>query len=333
MKRNEKIFVLYDEDEEYSRLMCEYLMGCKNLPWKIVGCTSRRDLDLLCESITPEVILSAASVYEESIAQKSNVRPIILNDGEDIRGMSVVEKYQPADETLKGILKIYSGCISDDSVPELLPEGNKAMLIGVFSPIRRCYQTTFSVLMGRLLSERGKVLYLSFEFCEGFDELSDGDGSGNLSDLVYFINSPQPVFSMRFRSMVRNIAGLDYIPCAVSGTDIAEIPEDEWKAFLTRICVLEKYSYVILDLSESVRGIFEVLRMCDKIFTLTGNDRTAKKKIESYENVLNMYDYSDVAEKSIKFHVPSVKRVPSFSGEVKNGELVDFISDQIRGTI
>ena len=329
MKKQEKVLVLYDPDEEYSALMCEYLLGCKGLPWKIVSCTDRKDLDVFCKGLMPDVILSAASMYDGSLDKLSKNKPIILDDTGDVTCSDAVAKYQPAEDTLRGILRIYSGYMSAECMPELLPEGERSKLIGVFSPIRRCYQTTFSVFMGRLLLKKGKVLYLSFEFCEGCEELSSGGKDGTLSDLIYFIKSPGPVFSMRFRSMIKTIAGLDYIPCAVSGTDIADIPATEWKTFLERICVLENYSYVILDLSESVRGIFDVLRLCDCIFTITGNDLIAKRKIESYENVLTLYDYDDVRGKSIKCNVPYVKRVPPFDSELCGGELIDFISTQI----
>lgn len=331
MNRKDKVLVLYDADEEYSHLMCEYLMSCKQLPWKIAACTSREDLDRLCDGVRPEVILSSGSLYEEGLESRAGVKLIILNDGENTMGLPAVEKYQPAEETLRGVLKIYSQYVSADDAPELLTDSAKAKLIGVFSPIRRCYQTTFSVLMGRLLLERGRVLYLSFEFCEGYEELAcdESSGNGNLSDLTYFIKSPQSIFSIRFKSMVKSIAGLDYIPCAVSGTDIAEIPEEEWKTFITRICVMENYSYVVLDLSENVRGIFGVLRMCDRIYTIAAGDRVAKRKIEIYEEALEKYDYPDVKEKSIMCRVPSVKRVPSFLGEMRGGELIDYIRAQI----
>ena len=340
--KNEKILVLYDKDEEYARLMCEYLLGCRNLPWKITACTSEADLKKICINRTPSVLVTTDSCYSRSFEGMAAGKVVILSDG---RGtgtlrdtekrdfgelkMPVIEKYQPADETLRAILDIYAGELTDEESVSLTPSAERARLIGVFSPIRRCYQTTFSVLMGRLLRSRGKVLYLSFEFCEGCDELIPPEGARNLTDLMYFIKSPPSVFSIRFRSMVRSIGEIDYIPGAVSGTDLSEIPEEEWRTFLKRICAIEDYSYVILDLSESIRGIFGILRMCDRIYTLTRNDRVAKRKLESYENVLAMYEYSDVREKSIKCSPPSVSRVPSFSGDLQGGELMEYIQDQI----
>ena len=325
----EKVLVLFDEDEEYAGLMGEYLMGCKGLPWKIAVCTSETDLLKICSGRNPVIVTSSTS-YNERLRETGASRIIVLNDGFGICVDTVIEKYQPAEETLRQILEIYMSDVDEESAPSIKPSGDRAKLIGVFSPVRRCYQTTFSVLMGRLLEDRGRVLYLSFEFCEGSEELIPPDNAGNLSDLMYFIKSPPSVFSIRFRSMVRTIAGgLDYIPCAVPGTDLVEIPEDEWKTFLMRICTLEDYSYVILDLSECIRGIFGILRMCDTVYTLTRNDKVARTKIESYENVLKMYDYSDVKEKSIKCSIPSVNRVPSFAGDDLSGELVAFIRKQM----
>lgn len=326
--KSDRVLILYDEDEEYATLMGEYLMGCRDLPWKVAVCTSEEDLLKSCSMRKP-VVVTSSSTYTESLQKIGASKIIVLDDGAGMRVEPLIEKYQPADETLRKILEIYIKDADVETAVGMKPPGERARLIGVFSPVRRCYQTTFSVLMGRLLSARGKALYLSFEFCEGCEELIPPEKNGNLSDLMYFIKSPPSVFSIRFKSMVRTIAGLDYIPCAVPGTDLAEIPEDEWKDFLMRICSLEGYSYVILDLSECIRGIFGILRMCDIIYTLTRNDRVAKTKIESYENILKMYEYSDVRDKSIKCSVPSVSRVPSFSGNDLSGELVDFIRKQM----
>ena len=323
----DRILLLYDRDEEYARLMGEYLLGCKGLPWKIASCTSAADLIEIVNGRSPEVLVTSGASYDKCLEKLGAKHVVVLNDGTaGVHGAA--EKYGAAEDTLKIILDI---CADDEDIGDaafLKPMKGRAKLIGVFSPVRRCYQTTFSVLMGRLLLDRGKVLYLSFEFCEGCEELIPPEEGRGLSDLMYFIKSPVNSFLLRFRSMVRNMAGLDYIPCALSGTDISEIPEAEWKLFLSRICDYGDYSYVILDLSESIRGIFEVLRMCDRIYTLTRKDRVAKRKVESYENVLRMYSYDDVREKSIKCDPPAVTRVPSFSGDM-SGEFVDFIAKQL----
>ena len=326
--KSERVLILYDEDEEYAELMGEYLLGCKGLPWKVAVCTSEADLMKICTGRNP-LLVTTGSTYRESLQTLGASKIIVLDDGTGPKIEPRIEKYQPAEETLRKILETYMEDAGEDVVVQIDPSVEKAKLIGVFSPVRRCYQTTFSVLMGRLLVERGRVLYLSFEFCEGCEELIPPEKSGNLSDLMYFIKSPSSVFSIRFKSMVRTLAGLDYIPCSIPGTDLTEIPEEEWKSFLTRICALEGYSYVILDLSECIRGIFGILRMCDTVYTLTRNDRVAKTKIESYENILKMYDYTDVRDKSIKCSIPSVNRVPSFSGDDLSGELVDFIRKQM----
>ncbi len=322
----ERILLLYDRDEEYAHLMGEYLLGCKGLPWKIAACTSAGDLLGIVNGRSPEVLVTSGACYDKCLEKIGAKHTVVLNDGTSgVHGNT--EKYQAAEDTLRVILDI---CADDDMVDPafMSPSKDRAKLIGVFSPVRRCYQTTFSVLMGRLLLDRGKVLYLSFEFCEGCEELIPPGECRGLSDLMYFIKSPVNVFLLRFKSMVRSIAGLDYIPCALSGTDISEIPETEWKLFLSRVCDYGEYAYVILDLSESIRGIFEVLRMCDRIYTLTRKDRVAKRKVESYENVLSMYNYEDIRQKSIKCDPPSVNRVPSFSGDM-NGEFVDFIVKQL----
>ena len=71
------------------------------------------------------------------------------------------------------------------------------------------------------------------------------------------------------RQVIQHKGGLDYIPPMRNGQNLLEIPPEEWRNLFQRIEELGKYEYVILDLSESIQGLFEVLQICTRVFTLT----------------------------------------------------------------
>ena len=132
----ERILLLYDRDEEYARLMGEYLLGCKGLPWKIVACTSAADLIGLVKKRSPEILVTSASSYDKCLEKIGAKHVLILNDGTSgVRG--VTEKYQAAEDTLRVILDICTDDEEADDPSFFSPAKNRAKLIGVFSPVRK----------------------------------------------------------------------------------------------------------------------------------------------------------------------------------------------------
>lgn len=61
---------------------------------------------------------------------------------------------------------------------------------------------------------------------------------------------------------------------------------------------------MILDLSEGLQGIFELLRMCSRIYTILCEDGPARSKVEQYEQLLRMHEFEDILEKTRKQKLP-----------------------------
>ena len=90
--KNEKILVLYDKDEEYARLMCEYLMGCRNLPWKITACTAEPDLMNICGRVSPAVLVTTDSCYSAVVERMEAEKLVILSDGSGKRNPTDISR-------------------------------------------------------------------------------------------------------------------------------------------------------------------------------------------------------------------------------------------------
>ena len=82
-----------------------------------------------------------------------------------------------------------------------------------------------------------------------------------------------------------------------------------------------RYDYVLLDLTDGVQGLLEILRRCSKIFTIVREDGFAAAKLSGYEGLLQKTDYEDVLEKTKKCRLPVFQKLPRDLNHAAAGEL------------
>lgn len=309
MKEEEKLLVLCDEEEEYARLLTDFLQKQRDLPWRIHTYTG---IDELMRSEKEPVMLLAVSesVYSEALQALQPLRTVILNESGVIRWKDVpcVDKYQAAEEVLKYLLQIYME-VADTGLPRLR-QGCRTKFIGNYTPVHRSMQTSFALTMSQMLAREHATLYLNFEHYAGIGELLPDLQTLDLADLLYFLNAEQEKFRLRLQTMLRHVGNLDYIPPMKSGQNLLTVQTAEWLGLLQKIEELGEYEYVILDLSESMQGLFEILRLCRRVYTLTREDRIAKAKLLQYEQLLSLYGYGDVLEKTRQPSLTQIRRLP-----------------------
>ena len=320
MKEEEKLLVLCDEEEEYARLLTDFLQKQRDLPWRIHTYTS---IDELMRSEKEPVMLLAVSesAYSEVLQALQPLRTVILNESGVIRWKDVpcVDKYQAAEEVLKYLLQIYME-VADTGLPRLR-QGCRTKFIGNYTPVHRSMQTSFALTMSQMLAREHATLYLNFEHYAGIGELLPDLQTLDLADLLYFLNAEQEKFRLRLQTMLRHVGNLDYIPPMKSGQNLLTVQTAEWLGLLQKIEELGEYEYVILDLSESMQGLFEILRLCRRVYTLTREDRIAKAKLLQYEQLLSLYGYGDVLEKTRQPSLPQIRRLPEELEQLTRGEL------------
>lgn len=330
MDVKEHMLVLYDTEEEYAQLMTDFLKKHRDLPWAIRTYTSREELFREEQSNEIAMLVVAESAYVEEIKSLQSTCIVVLNESGIVRWDKVhnVNKYQKASRVLKELLEIYVD-IADVQLPRIQTDcGTK--LIGIYSPVRRCLQTSFAITMSRMLAETHKTLYLNFEHYAGLTELLPDRQTRDLADVLYFLTAEADKFRLRLQTMIQHKGELDYIPPMRVGQNLLTITASEWKLLLHKISELGDYEYVVMDLSENMQGLFEILRMCTKIFTLTKDDKMSESKLLQYEQVLELYEYKDVLDKSKRCRIPKLRRVPDALEQYTRGELAEYVRREIR---
>ncbi len=320
-----------DEEEEYLFLMADYIRTKGKLPWKLRIYTNAREMLEAEKGHKSAVLLMAESVVSEETLNLDAEMVIVLGEEGVFRreGVPTISKYQAADEVLRDLMGLYAE--RKGTLPRLRTEkGTGPRIIGLFSPIRRCLQTTFALTLGQMLAENNRVLYLSFEHFSGLQELGPMSGEKDLADLLYFAMSGQEAFRARFETMVHTVGNLDYISPMKSGQNLLTIQARQWQTLLDRIGEEEDYDFVVLDLSESMQGLLELLRRCETVYTMTKDDRAAKAKILQYEQILELYEYADIKQKTRKLAMPRFQRIPSALDCYTRGELAEYVRERLR---
>ncbi len=329
---DERILALCDTEEEYAQLMTEFLRKNRELPWKIHTYTSvpemvreeKRDLELL--------VISEAAYCEEAQRIEA-LGTVVLSESGVLRWENVfyVNKYQKAEEVLREILQIYLE-IAGTRLPKLRNNLN-ITLIGNYSPVHCCLQTSFALTMGQILAKEHPTLYLNFEYCAGLAQLRSDMQSADMADLLYFLAADKEKFRLKLQSVRRRIGNMDYIPPMKAGGNLLTVDIAQWMDLLRRIEDMGEYEYVILDLSESMQGLFEVLRMCRIVFTLTKEERIAQSKLLQYEQLLSLCEYGDVLEKTRRLKIPHIQRLPEDLEQLTRGDLAALVQDLLQGVV
>lgn len=327
-RHQDNILALCDVEEEYAQLMSEFLKKQKNLPWVLHTYT---DVKSLLEEKNPICMLVVAeSVYTEELKSLKPERMVLLNESGILREGQLhnIYKYQKADEVLRELLEIYVE-IAGQSMPGL-QTCSHTKFIGIYSPVRRCMQTSFALTMGEILAREHQVLYLNFEHYAGDTELVQLEPARDLADMLYFMTAQQDKFALHLQIVVRHRGKLDFIPPMRSGQNLLSITGEEWQSFMRKLGETGLYDYIIMDLSESMQGLFDILRQCSRVFTITKNDRIARSKLLQYEQLLTVYAYTDVLEKTCRCSLPGIEKLPETVEQYQRGELAEYVKRLLR---
>ena len=314
MKR--RTIALCDYDEKYIVKLQENLEQKDNFPFSVSTFTGVEKLKKSLTDTDYELILAEEKAFDElkkdQKLQKGNSLLVLLKERGSINASDdFIWKYQAADRIRKDILKICSEKGNSDVVFGTAEE--RTRLIGVFSPVGRDIQTSFSLLLGQFLAKKKKVLYLNLEPFSGLSGMSGFDPESDLTDLIYYLESGKDKMRCKLESMVGNIGGLDYVSPAFSFLDLSQVTGENWILLMESIINTGKYDYLIVDLSEIIRG--------------TGREGLAPSRIKQYEELLKQLENNDILEHTKKVEMPTFSMLPSDLSELPYSELAGYVGE------
>ena len=141
---NARRICLCDSEVSYGEHLMEYLRSRGNLPYEIYLYTG---LDMFMARENPDttkLLVIAESQFSDALEKAGFTDVLLLNESSTyMEKPENMSKYQSVEHICA---KIQQLCMSseEEPLPQSVRHGNPMKLIGVYSPVTRCLQTTFS---------------------------------------------------------------------------------------------------------------------------------------------------------------------------------------------
>lgn len=320
----QKIFAVCDLEETYAFRMAEYIVEKVSIPYTLHLFTVTEDLKRFMEKNEISILLIGENAMRQLKCKPEIPNIFVLKESEKEMGTDYrcIDKFQSPEKIMKEMVEQIADLDGWEAKQE---RASKLKMIGIYSPVRRCLQTSFALTMGQLLAKKHKVLYLNFEYYSGFSQMLQKEFPADMLDVIYYFQCAREKLTIRLPSIVQSVNGLDFIPPGASNLDMQAITGEKW---LELIGLFEKnsdYEYLLLDLTDSMSGLFDLLSQCYKIYTITKDDSFAMAKMNQYEKILQVNDLQDIAGKTVKCRFPFFERLPVDFNLMTHGELAGYV--------
>lgn len=298
-----EFLVLYDEDEDYVQSFTSYVNSLSNATFSVAGFTNYENLINHISKQKDTVIILPEPLLEERCEELSDRQLIILGD-ENYKGiyndLEVVFKYQSGDDIIREISRI---CSEKSSINMRFLSGRRrddTKIYGVYSPVRRCGSTLFSITSSQIIGENQRVLYLNFDDNSVVNKIFDCDKIGDLSDLLFYYMHEYSNMPLKLSSVVVRFGNFDFVPPIENCSDIRNISMDVWKDFLRDIGKWGNYDVLILDIGETFSEVIELFEICDKVYMPYLKDDISLMKLERFEEYIDISEEDILREKIFK---------------------------------
>lgn len=331
----QEIFAICDLEEAYAFRMAEYIMEKVPVPYALHLFTRTEELQVFLKENEISILLISESAIHEITIELHIPNIFVLQESDSVQeGESqinpdyhIISKFQRPEQIIRKMTEFMADLGWEEKTSK---KEHRMKIIGIYSPVRRCLQTSFALTMGQLLAKKHKVLYLNFEWYSGFSQMLHKEFPADMLDVLYYFKCAREKLSIRLPSIVQNINGLDFIPPGQASLDMQGISGGKWLELLEILERISDYEYLILDLTDGMSGLFELLSRCYKIYTITKDDGFAMAKINQYEKMLQLNEMHEIAGKTVKCRFPFFEKLPSDLNLMTHGELAGYVKAIIR---
>ena len=280
-----KIMAICDTEEGYAFRMAEYILEKVKLPYTLHLFTAVEELKKFAGREEIEILLIAENAWRmirEEFVRSQVAQMFVLQESEQAEQDEIcrIDKYQSPEKVVQKMLDV----MADKGEWKDFPQATdtEVKMIGIYSPVKRCLQTSFALTLGQLLAKEHRTLYLNFEMYSGLGELLRREYQTDILDLMYYFQNAREKLALRLPAMIQSAGGLDYIPPMQYALGIREVPGEQWLALCRDMAVIGEYEYLILDLDDGIDGLFDLLKNCQKIYTITRDDPFAMAKLRQF---------------------------------------------------
>ena len=330
-----------DGEIEYAQHLTEYLTMRCCLPYEVLTFSGPERLLESGLRRQVAVLVASESAYSPEIEAAAFPSVLVLNETDRYLGESPpsISKYQSMEQIAAYLIE---NCIDRDAPrAPAIRHGRAMRMIGLYTPVSRCLQTTFALTLGQVLARRARVLYMDLTCFSGLESLlGEGPGGviggsaggrpggahrGGIGDLLYFNECAREKLSGELPRLTTDAGGVDVVSGFPSAFELGRVTAAQWLSLFSQVGRVSEYEYLVLDLSAQADGLLEILRACSLIGMIVRDDRVSAAQIAQYEQVLRSMEYQDVRARTLRIRFPVFARLPSDLHFLTHGELADHV--------
>lgn len=294
-----------DSEEAYAVKLADYFKTKSGLSYTIQVFTNIDSfLDYDKRDFTDILIIS--EVYSDYITDLTNTSQIyILSEGSidiSLTEYSTIYKYQSTENIIRDVMTSYASLAPSNSRISLKTATSN--IISVYSPVKRCGKTTFALTMGCLLAQEEKTLYISLEEYSCLSYFTMASHIGDLSDLLYFYKQCPLNLDKKLLALSHSIYKLDYICPTRFSMDLKSLSGQDWCDFINDIAAAGTYQNIILDISDSIPDIFELLSISNIVYFPILDDALSMSKIANFKEVASILGKDSLLKKLYDIRLP-----------------------------
>ena len=322
------IAVIYDREKKYAEKLAGYFNVSDIFPFETRAFYEIEEATIFCIENEVEVLIideDSKDLIDLGLCKEIFILSAQTNrNGDEI----FIYKYQEAEKIIRQVMTFLS---QSEKLGAVIARKKTMKLISFYSPVKRALSTTMAIGMGQLLGRNHRTLYVNLESYSGLTKLLNREFNKDVTDLIYFFESRSGNVGTYISGIVEQVEGVDILPPVHNQKDLIYISEERWKELLIKIEQDTDYEYVILDLSEAVQGLFDILSVSDHVVSCVDNDEVAISKIVQYEKSLIDLGYDGVLQKTRKCNVPHQHRKNGEINYLATGELGEYIKNVLKG--
>lgn len=290
--------ILYDSDKEYLSNFIRYVENKHDNPLKIIGFSEK---DLFLEFMNQnniDILLISEENIQDINTEFDKKRIILLIEEpeiESINGIRTLYKFQKIENIIRFIINMYAENMPEKNVIKI-KGGERAKIIGIYSPVKRCGKTALSMELAEHLTKQGKVLMMNMEEYSALRTDTEEEMVYDLSDLLYFYMQNSWSFELKLKAVMQCLRGFDYIPPVKNGDELRGITTEQWRGLITEIAKVSDYQMIILDISDIVSNILQLLHMCDYVIMPYMSDEISSRKMTELEKELSNLDEKELLQ-------------------------------------
>ncbi|MCR4651398.1 MAG: hypothetical protein K5662_06545 [Lachnospiraceae bacterium] len=188
---------------------------------------------------------------------------IIILDEEENGGANSIYAYQDCDRILAKIMRIATEV---EDLGDLIVRNRAVKVLGVFDPTGSGSRNMMGLVLSRYIAKKKSVIYLNLLSFSVLDDVMGSRISGDMADLIMKVKSSDSEIISAIGECSVTEGSLTVMAPLRNYKDLTGMDEAEWMNLVSLIERKTAFEYIVLELSASVRGLLELMNMCDRVF-------------------------------------------------------------------